>query len=101
MHVWHAFAGWMLRYVGKADRKLLMGFCDDHLHHFTPEGLRYALEKQPDTVRKQYAARLKHIKGGPAPTAPPALAPRALTRAPKSPAKNATTRAAAKRKRGK
>ena len=48
----------MLRYVGKADRKLLMGFCDDHLDHITPEGLHYALQKQPDTVRKQYACLL-------------------------------------------
>lgn len=79
----------MLRYVGKADRKLLMDFCDEHLCHFTPEGLRYALEKQPAAVRKQYAARLKELRGA---------APQAQ---PKAPAKAAAGRTAPKRKRGK
>lgn len=60
-------SGWMLRYVGKADRKVLMAFCDEHLRHFTPEGLRYALEKQPAEVRKRYAARLKQLNASPEP----------------------------------
>lgn len=55
-------AGWMLRYVGKADNPALMSFCDTHLEYFTPEGLRYALEKQPNAALKQYTARLKDLK---------------------------------------
>jgi hypothetical protein len=54
-------AGWMLRYIGNGDRKVLFHFCDEHLSHFTPEGLQYALRAQPAEVRRRYANRWKQL----------------------------------------
>lgn len=81
--------------MGKADKKLLMAFCDEHLRHFTPEGLRYALEKQPNAVRKQYAAHLKQLKGNTTLKQPPQPQPQPAT----EPASKAVKKRASKRKR--
>lgn len=50
-------AGWMLRSLGKADVQLLVDFCEEHLRHFSSEGLRYATEKLPKAQRRDFLLR--------------------------------------------
>ncbi|KAL4443630.1 hypothetical protein ABPG75_011367 [Micractinium tetrahymenae] len=56
--------GWVLREVGKGDADQLVQFVEDHMQHFSREGLRYALEKQPAAVRARLLARHKELVAG-------------------------------------
>jgi 3-methyladenine DNA glycosylase AlkD len=47
--------GWMLREVGKRiDEQLLRSFLDQHAHEMPRTMLRYAIERLPEQVRRQY-----------------------------------------------
>jgi 3-methyladenine DNA glycosylase AlkD len=52
----HKAAGWMLREVGKRDRKMLDGFLKKHYQQMPRAMLRYAIERHPERIRKQYLA---------------------------------------------
>jgi len=50
----HKAVGWMLREMGKGNLDLLRGFLHQHAREMPRTMLRYAIEKMPETERKQW-----------------------------------------------
>jgi len=53
----HKAVGWMLREMGKRDINALRQFLDQHAHEMPRTALRYAIEKMPETERKEWMKR--------------------------------------------
>ncbi|MXW15284.1 MAG: pyridoxal-phosphate dependent enzyme [Rhodothermaceae bacterium] len=60
----HKASGWMLREVGKRDESVLVEFLNNPTVHLPRTALRYAIERFPAPVRKEYLQN--HAAGVPA-----------------------------------
>lgn len=54
--------GWLLREFSLADREQMLEFLKTHSNSISREGLRYALEKTPQTLRKEMMDYHKNAK---------------------------------------
>ncbi|MFA5211422.1 MAG: DNA alkylation repair protein [Patescibacteria group bacterium] len=55
----HKAVGWMLRELGKKDKKVLENFLNENLTKMPRNSLRYAIEKFPENQRKEYLKKSK------------------------------------------
>jgi len=54
--------GWVSRYLFLADRKIAVDFVERNLKFFSPEGLRYSLEKASSRDKKRLTAAHKKLR---------------------------------------
>lgn len=59
----HKATGWMLREVGKRDRRLLTDFLEENSGSMPRTALRYAIEHYPEKERRYFLEKDRHGKG--------------------------------------